>query len=91
MKNLDPEDPFSLTGHAVALSAEEAEEHLIEMTDTIIHEFTLLGWTPERILGMFNNPFYRMPHEILRSRGASFVQSRMAAVTGIDLTELVTN
>ena len=76
-KHFDPEDPFTLNGHAVTLTAEEAEEHMIEMTDTIIQEFAGLGWSPEMILGMFKKPFYRMPYNICNSKGEGFVKSRI--------------
>lgn len=79
-KHFDPEDPFTLNGHAVALTAEEAEEHMLEMTDTIIHEFAMLGWPPGMILNMFKKPFYRMPNMIFQNRGEAFVKSRLERI-----------
>ncbi len=76
-KHFDPEDPFTLNGHAVSLTAEEAEEHMMEMTDALIQEFSMLGWTEGMILGMFKKPFYRMPYMILQTRGEEFVRSRI--------------
>lgn len=79
-KHFDPDDPFTLNGHAVALTAEEAEEHMLEMTDTIIHEFAMLGWPSEMILNMFKKPFYRMPYMICQQKGEAFIKSRIARV-----------
>ncbi len=76
-KHFDPEDPFTLNGHAVALTAAEAEEHTLEMIDTIIHEFAMLGWPREMILGMFKKPFYRMPYMICREKGEGFIRDRV--------------
>ena len=79
-KHLDPDDPFTLNGHAVALTAGEAEEHMLEMTDTIIQEFSTLGWTSGMILNMFKKPFYRMPYMICQQKGEEFIKSRIARV-----------
>ena len=76
-KHLDPEDPFTLNGHAVAVSPEEADACMIEMTDTVIAEFSTLGWPPDMIFKMFKKPFYRMPFMIGQTKGDAFVQDRI--------------
>ena len=76
-KHLDPEDPFTLNGHAVAVSPEEAEVCMIEMTDTVISEFSALGWPREMIFKMFKKPLYQMPFMIAQTKGDAFVQDRI--------------
>lgn len=76
-KHIDPEDPFTLTGHAIPITPEESAQNVIEMTDALIHEFAMLGWSLDMIAGMFKKPFYRMPHMILQSQGEDFVRGRI--------------
>lgn len=84
-KHLDPEDPFTLNGHAIPLTAEEADEHMIEMTDALVQEFAMLGWPPAMILGMFKKSFYRMPHMIFQAKGELYVQSRIDRFFGVSI------
>lgn len=76
-KHIDPEDPFELNGHAIAVSPEESEACMIEMTDTVIAEFAGLGWPPDMIFNMFKKPFYRMPFMIAQTKGDAFIRDRI--------------
>ncbi len=48
---------------------------LTEMAWCFVEEYARMGWSGERILRLFRNPFYRGPHQILRVKGEDFVRS----------------
>ncbi len=70
-KPLDPEDPMALVG--VVLEGGPDDEALTEMARCFVEEYARMGWSGERIMRLFRNPFYRGPHQILRSKGEDFV------------------
>jgi hypothetical protein len=45
-----------------------------------VEEYARMGWSGERILRLFRNPFYRGPHQILRMKGEDFVRSLIESV-----------
>jgi hypothetical protein len=45
-----------------------------QMAETFVEEYMLLGFSDERIAELFRNPFYRATHEILKSKGESYVR-----------------
>ncbi len=78
MKRLEPEDPMALVG--VAIERGPDDEALTEMARCFVEEFARMGWSGERILRLFRNPFYRGPHQILRRKGEEFVRSLIEIV-----------
>ncbi len=72
-KPLEPEDPMALVG--VGLERGPDDEALTEMAWCFVEEYARMGWSGERILRLFRNPFYRGPHQILRVKGEDFVRS----------------
>ena len=72
-KPLEPEDPMALVG--VGLERGPDDEALTEMAWCFVEEYARMGWSGERILRLFRNPFYRGPHQILRLKGEDFVRS----------------
>ncbi len=77
-KPLEPEDPLALVG--VVLERGPDEGALTEMAWCFVEEFARMGWSGERILRLFRNPFYRGPHQILRRKGEDFVRSLIETV-----------
>ena len=73
MKKLEPEDPMALVG--VGFDRRPDEEALTEMARCFVEEYARMGWSGERIVRLFRNPFYRGPHQILRRKGEDFVRS----------------
>jgi len=80
MKPLDPEDPMALV--AVGLGQGPDDQALTEMAWCFVEEYTRMGWSGERILRLFRNPFYRGPHRILRLKGEAFVRGLIETVEG---------
>ncbi|MFQ6020145.1 MAG: hypothetical protein ACE5KW_05240, partial [Dehalococcoidia bacterium] len=81
MKPLDPDDPMALVG--VGLDRDPDDEALAEMARCFVEEYARMGWSGERILRLFRNPFYRGPHRILRLKGEEFVHGLIVAVEGM--------
>ena len=77
-KPLEPDDPMALVG--VGLERGPDDEALTEMARCFVEEFARMGWSGERILRLFRNPFYRGPHHILRMKGEDFVRSLIETV-----------
>ena len=77
-KPLDPEDPMALVG--VGLERGPDDKALTEMAWCFVEEYARMGWSGERILRLFRNPFYRGPHQILRMKGEDFVRSLIETV-----------
>lgn len=66
----DPSD-FELTHNVVP--GEPGRDHLAEMAEAFVVEFKRMGWTDEKILGVFRNPFYAAPHFVYRQQGEQYV------------------
>ncbi len=81
MKRLDPEDPMALVG--VRLERGPDDKALTEMAWCFVEEFARMGWSGERILRLFHNPFYRGPHQILRMKGEGFVRGLVETIEGM--------
>ncbi len=77
-KPLEPEDPMALVG--VGLERGPDDEALTEMACCFVEEYARMGWSGERILRLFRNPFYRGPHQILRMKGEGFVRGLVEIV-----------
>ena len=78
MKRLEPEDPMALVG--VGFDRRPDEEALTEMARCFVEEYARMGWSGERIMRLFRNPFYRGPNQILRLKGEDFVRGLTNAV-----------
>ena len=77
-KPLEPEDPMALVG--VGLDRSPDEKALTEMAWCFAEEYVRMGWGGERILRLFQNPYYRGPHRILQVKGESFVRDIVQTV-----------
>ncbi|HEY5605136.1 MAG TPA: hypothetical protein VIL45_01300 [Thermoplasmata archaeon] len=71
MKAYEEDDPLEFVG--VAFDDPEGDAALDAMARAFVEEFARMGWTRERILGLFRNPFYRGPHAVYRRRGEPFI------------------
>ena len=78
-KDYEEDDPFELVG--TRLTGPEANDALDEMARVFIVEFVRMGWTRERILAVFRNPFYRGPYEVYRHRGEAHVRRLLEEVS----------
>ncbi len=75
----DPEDPLEL--HGVEVATDEAG--LREMAFCFAEEFLRDGWSEEKLLEMFKNPFYVGPHLIWRQKGETFVRGIISEAANI--------
>ena len=71
-----PEDPLELVGCPVPGGAGTMEA----MARCHVEEFFLMGWSGEKILSLFQNPFYRGPHSVYRAYGEDWVEDLIAQV-----------
>lgn len=78
MKPLDPEDPMALV--AVGMERGPDDLALTEMAWCLVEEYARMGWSGERILRLFRNPFYRGAHRILCLKGEEFVRDLIDTV-----------
>ena len=69
----DATDPMSLTGVEVPA----AEEEVVEMARSFAEEFAAGGWSAERLLTLFRNPFYAGPHLAWVQLGETRVRGRI--------------
>lgn len=81
VKPPDPEDPLALVG--VRLERGPDEQALAEMARCFVEEYARIGWSGDRILSLFRNPFFRGPHRILSLKGEEFVRDLVEKVTGL--------
>ena len=72
MKPTEAEDPYELVG--TILPSPPGYDAQGEMARCFIEEFALMGWTGQRILRLFKNPFYQGPYAIYQTRGEEFVR-----------------
>ena len=77
-KPYEPGDPTELVG--VRLPTGPDEEALREMAIAFVEEFALLGWSRERILRLFANPFFAGPHRVYRALGPDAIRELVASV-----------
>lgn len=55
---------------------------LTEMAWCFAEEYARMGYSEDRILRLFQNPFYRGPYHILSVKGEGFVRRVVGAVAG---------
>ena len=72
----DPTDPNVLVG-VVLPGGEEATR---EMVYVFAEEYVRMGYSPEFIMGLCRNPFYRGLHAIWQKRGEEHVQALINGV-----------
>lgn len=52
------------------------------MARTFIEEYTLMGWSPARILAMFRRPFYGGAHDAYEALGEHRIVALIEETTG---------
>ncbi len=67
----------------VGLERGPDDQALTEMAFCFVEEYARIGWSGDRILGLFRNPFYRGPHRILRLKGDEFVRDLIVKAIGV--------
>ena len=72
-KRVEPEDPMELRG--VAFDGDPDF-----MIDCIVEEYARLGWSPAKILPLFESPFYPVLHGLYRARGAESIRRSVEEV-----------
>lgn len=75
-KRFDPDDPMEFIGVGVNSDAEGFRT----MTEAIIEEYLLMGWSEEQVLEMFRQPFYQLPYAIRQHKGEPYVREAIARV-----------
>jgi hypothetical protein len=77
----DPDrlDPMMLVG--VALPAGRASQ--VEMVRVFAEEYARMGFDEERILGLFQRPFYAGAHNALRELGEEAVRGIVRQAAGV--------
>ncbi len=77
-REFDADDPLALVPAVMDMPMDEASYR--QMAETFVEEYMLLGFSDEKIIGLFHNPFYRATHEILKSKGESYVTELIKGV-----------
>jgi hypothetical protein len=67
----------------VGLERGPDDQALTEMAFCFVEEYARIGWSGDRILSLFRNPFYRGPHRILSLKGDEFVRDLIETVIGM--------
>jgi len=70
-REVGPEDPMEFVAVGLPGASEAA---LRDMALCFAEEFARDGWTEERLLGLFKNPFYRGPYLVWCKQGDDFVR-----------------
>ena len=70
-KEFEAEDPMALTPAVMDIPMDDAAYR--RMAETIVEEYMLLGFSDEKILELFRDPFYRATHQILKNKGESYL------------------
>ena len=71
-KEYEPEDPVEMIG--VQLPG-QSEKELRDMALCFAEEFVREGWGEEKLLKMFQSPFYQGPYLAWKQKGDEFVKS----------------
>ncbi len=66
-KDVAADDPMEIVG--VVLDRPMDLQGLDDMARTFVEEYTLMGWSPARILAMFRQPFYGGAHDAYEALG----------------------
>lgn len=79
-KSFESDDPFEFV--AVLVPAEPGVDWLAEQGRCVAEEFALMGWSQEKILRLFRNPYYLGTYTLYQQRGEPFVRRLIASVFG---------
>lgn len=74
------DDPMEIVG--VVLDRPIDDAGLEAMARTFVEEYTLMGWTPARILGMFRRPFFGGAHDAYEALGERRIVELIVETTG---------
>jgi len=77
-KEFESDDPWEIVG--VVVPTAPGEDATGEMARALVEEFALMGYSPERLLRLFETPFYAGAHAIYRARGEAFVRQTIDKV-----------
>jgi hypothetical protein len=80
LRQPDAEDPMEIVG--VVLDRPMGLEGLDAMARTFVEEYTLMGWPPKRILGMFQQPFYGAAHDAYEGLGGDRILTLIEEIAG---------
>jgi hypothetical protein len=72
-KAFEEKDPLEMV--AVQLDVPSEDACMLEMARTFVEEYMLMGWSDEAIFELFQNPFYKATHNILRLKGEEYVKT----------------
>lgn len=81
-----PEEPFvpdealEFHGIGIPLTQEESEQAQLEMAHCFIEEYIRMGYTPQAIVELCQDPFYRGLHAIWQNQGEPFVRTLIGAI-----------
>ncbi len=71
-KENEPDDPVEMIGIQLP---HQTEEQLRDMALCFAEEFAREGWSREKLLKMFQSPFYQGPHLVWKQKGDDFILS----------------
>ena len=80
LRDPDESDPMEIVG--VVLDRPIDDRGLDDMARTFVEEYTLMGWSPERILDMFRRPFYGGAHDSYEALGEDRIVILIEETTG---------
>ncbi len=70
-KEFELDDPYEMVG--VMIPSPPGEDLTSEMVKVFMEEYAVLGFSRERIMRLFENPFYAGVHAVYQQRGEAFV------------------
>ncbi len=80
LRDPDASDPMEIVG--IVLDRPIDERGLDDMARTFIEEYTLMGWSPARILDVFRRPFYGGAYDAYEALGEGRIAALIAETTG---------
>ncbi len=72
VKKCEQDDPFEMIGMELP---NQSEEQLRDMALCLAEEFIREGFSEEKLLNMFKNPFYQGPYLVWKQKGDDFVRA----------------
>lgn len=75
-KVFEPDDPLTFTAVGYPVDDQEAADRA--MARCFIEEFALMGWSAERVRGLFRSGSFAGTHGILERQGETFVDTLVA-------------
>ena len=80
LRDPDASDPMEIVD--VVLDRPIDDAGLDDMARTFIEEYTLMGWSPVRILDMFRRPFYGGAHDAYERLGEDRIVALIEETAG---------